>query len=94
MWKVYISRWVNYHLLGGKPNQMVSSRAYVEHWPRTECFINRLFFWQDNHCRQSFIWEVIFEKANQGATRKAQEKTVGYEAYPSLLEIETEGGDL
>lgn len=58
MWKVYLSRWVNYRLLGGRPDQMISSRCYVEHHPRAERFINNLFFWQDNHCKRTFLWEV------------------------------------
>lgn len=73
MWKVHISRAVNYHLLGGERGQMVSSRAYVQHWQRTERCINRLFWWQESHCRQSFIWEKIDEKTNKAAARRSQE---------------------
>ncbi len=75
MWKVYISRFANRHLLRGKPNQMISSRCYVEHHPRVERFINRLFWWQPNHCRQSFLWEKCYEKTNEAATRRTQETT-------------------
>lgn len=63
MWKVYLSRWANYYLLGGKPNQMVSSRAYVEHWPKTERIINGIFFWQHNHCQRSFLWEMRYNNS-------------------------------
>lgn len=68
MWKVYLSRLVNRYLFGGKPNQMVSSRCYVEHHPRAEKLINSIFFWQENHCRETFLWEVMHEKAHKGST--------------------------
>lgn len=93
MWKVYLSRALNFYLLGGKKNQMLSSRAYVEHWIVCEKVINALFFWHEQHCRRAFLWEVKYE-AHQSATRKAQEASPSDETYPALLEAQTEGGDL
>ena len=45
-------------LLGGWPDETLSSRAYrwetagICRWPRT--VIDALFFWDTDHCRQSF----------------------------------------
>ena len=44
-------------LLAGFPDETLSSRAWrweqdgVRSWPRR--FIDRLFFWEPNHCRKS-----------------------------------------
>lgn len=86
MWKVYLSRWVNYYLLGGKPNQMISSRVYIEHHVRCERFINRLFFWQDNHCRQSYIWEVVHEKTHKKSTRTQEAEEVAQPSNKDAME--------
>lgn len=71
MWKVYLSRWINHRLLGGKPNQMISSRVYVEHHITWERRIDCLFFWHCRHCRRSFLWEAHYE-AEKKRTEKAQ----------------------
>ena len=48
-------------LLAGWPDETLSSRAYrweqngVRSWPRR--FIDRLFFWEQDHCYQSYISE-------------------------------------
>lgn len=48
-------------LLAGWPDETLSSRAYrweqngVRSWPRR--FIDRLFFWEKQHCYQSYISE-------------------------------------
>ena len=48
-------------LLAGFPDETMSSRAWrweqngVRSWPRR--FIDRLFFWEKNHCYQSYISE-------------------------------------
>lgn len=45
-------------LLSGWPDETLSSRAYrweqngMRSWPRR--FIDRLFFWESNHCRESY----------------------------------------
>ena len=45
-------------LLAGFPDETLSSRAWrwekdgVRSWPR--CLIDHLFFWEPNHCRESF----------------------------------------
>ena len=46
-------------LLAGWPDETLSSRAWrweqngVRSWPRR--FIDRLFFWEQDHCYQSYI---------------------------------------
>ena len=48
-------------LLAGWPDETLSSRAWrweqngVRSWPRR--FIDRLFFWEEQHCQQSYISE-------------------------------------
>ena len=48
-------------LLAGWPDETLSSRAFrweqngVRKWPRR--FIDRLFFWEKEHCYQSYISE-------------------------------------
>lgn len=48
-------------LLAGWPDETLSSRAWrweqngVRSWPRR--FIDRLFFWEQQHCYQSYISE-------------------------------------
>ena len=45
-------------VIGGYCDETLSSRAWrwaqngVRAWPRS--FIDRLFFWEQNHCRKSF----------------------------------------
>ena len=45
-------------LIAGFPDETLSSRAWrweqdgVRAWPRR--FIDRLFFWEPNHCRESY----------------------------------------
>ena len=48
-------------LLAGWPDETLSSRAWrweqngVRSWPRR--LIDRLFFWEQDHCQQSYISE-------------------------------------
>ena len=53
-------------LLGGHHDQTVSARAYVHQhecgWGIAYRIINVLFFWQENHCRQSYLADVEFAK--------------------------------
>lgn len=62
----WISQGVNCLLLGGHHDQTVSARAYVNRhrcgWGIAYRIINVLFFWQDNHCRESHLADVEFAK--------------------------------
>lgn len=48
-------------LLAGWPDETLSSRAWrweqngIRSWPRR--FIDRLFFWEWEHCRESYVSE-------------------------------------
>ncbi len=46
----------------GKPDEMMSSRAWRLRWtyPRLYKIIDKIFFWDDNHCQECY--EI--EKAN------------------------------
>lgn len=94
MWKVYISRWVNFYLLRGRRDQMVSSRAYVEHHVWAEKLINQIFLTlrgEKNHCRTTYLWEKRYE-ANKKATRQPQEASGSQQEETGFLEAEAEGG--
>ena len=61
---VVISQAVNALILGGEPDQTISSRAYscntVKGWSFVERFINFVFFWDKNHCHNSWLMDVDF----------------------------------
>lgn len=57
MWRVRLSRSVNRYLLRGRPDQMVSSRAYEQQWTITIAIIDRCFFWHIRHCERAYRWE-------------------------------------
>jgi len=56
--KVKLSRLINRHLLRGKPNQMISTRVYIEDRQWAIKLINTIFFWQANHCQQAFYHDL------------------------------------
>lgn len=51
-------------VLAGAPDETLSSRAHRmrvkghRYWGWTACAINLLFFWQQDHCRQSYESEL------------------------------------
>ena len=50
-------------LLGGWPDESLSSRAYRHRhrrgWDRAYLAINALFFWETNHCRAAYESERL-----------------------------------
>lgn len=57
------SRALNAFFFGGSTAQTLSSRAYVEapssrRWARAKASINTVFFWEDDHCMNSWLLEV------------------------------------
>jgi len=61
-----LSRFLNAFLFGGSTAQTLSARSHLEApgseaWERRRRFINRLFFWQPDHCR--WAWEQEVERA-------------------------------
>jgi hypothetical protein len=57
------SRTINASFYGGSMHQTLSARAHIEartspRWQQIERRINRLFFWQEDHCKQAWDSEV------------------------------------
>ena len=61
-----MSRLINLVFFGGSFHQTLSARAYYEAvvdptdngWDRRMVIIDRLFFWEKDHCRESWLSEV------------------------------------
>lgn len=58
-----ISRMINATLYGGSMHQTLSARAHIEgvineEWGRRADRIDRLFFWEEDHCAQAWAGEV------------------------------------
>ena len=51
-------------LLGGNPNITISASAYLNRHKRPWLYraINRLFFWQEDHCRDSWVADIVFAR--------------------------------
>lgn len=53
-------------ILGGNPNITISARCYLERnkpgWRWAYKGINRLFFWQEDHCRDSWVSDIVFAR--------------------------------
>lgn len=72
------SRTVNTIVFGGSMHQTLSSRAWVEsfsspQWARGRKFIDRVIFWEDNHCEESWASEV--ERARKTLEKNRAIKT-------------------
>lgn len=50
------SRLINAVVFDGDDREMLSSRAHREGW-KLEWYLDKLFFWQDQHCKASYEWE-------------------------------------
>ena len=61
---VVISQTINALILNGEPDQTISSRAYscnnVKVWSLVERAINFVFFWEKDHCYNSWLMDVEF----------------------------------
>ena len=51
-------------MLGGNPNITLSAKAYLkrESRPLPYRVINTLFFWQEDHCRESWVSDIVFAR--------------------------------
>ena len=62
----WASQTVNVWLLFGHHDQTVSARCYVNRckrgWRTVYYLVNGLFFWQDDHCKESYEQDVLFSK--------------------------------
>ncbi len=65
LWSAF-SQILNVLILNGHPNESISGRCYRENWSSAESFINKIFFWQSNHCRGAYNndrdWAEEFSK--------------------------------
>lgn len=63
--RVALSRLLN-AIFWGRPDVMLSTRVYREDIMWAENLINTIFFWEDNHCQKSHLWEeAMFERKIQ-----------------------------
>jgi hypothetical protein len=44
-------------VLGGYSGEMLSSRLYREGWHSPVKLLDKVFFWQTEHCRSCYEWE-------------------------------------
>ena len=51
------SQMFNAVFLLGHPNESISGRSYRENW-KLQHVINKIFFWQENHCLQSYLSDL------------------------------------
>jgi hypothetical protein len=51
-------------ILGGNPNITMSAWAYLrrERKPLRYKLINKFFFWQEDHCRSSWVSDIVFAR--------------------------------
>ncbi|MDR3181702.1 MAG: hypothetical protein LBT89_02085 [Planctomycetaceae bacterium] len=45
-------------LLGGWADETFSARCYRMNWKILVNIIDTIFFWQKDHCRESWLWEL------------------------------------
>lgn len=68
----YFSRLVNLIIFNGTMHQTLSARTHTEAhfdegWKRQEEIINKIFFWEPNHCEKA--WEDEVCRANKTLSR-------------------------
>lgn len=61
-----LSQAFNAIVLRGNPNVTVSARCYLNRhragWSTAYRAINRVFFWQEDHCRSSWVSDIVFAR--------------------------------
>jgi len=55
---IAFSTLINVLVFNGSPIQCFSSRCYAEPRPKTMWVINKIIFWQNNHCRGAFAHDL------------------------------------
>lgn len=53
---ISIDQLANVVLFNGWPDETLSARAWREQW-KIRFLIDQAFFWEKDHCRQSYLWE-------------------------------------
>jgi hypothetical protein len=61
IWSVS-SQFVNVLLLLGHPNESISGRAHRESWEAKK-YINKMFFWQVDHCKSAYTNDLKWAQA-------------------------------
>lgn len=63
----WLSQGINCIFLNGSPDQTVSARAYLnqkeKYWGVVYEWVNKLFFWQQNHCKESHEADIVFARS-------------------------------
>lgn len=55
---ISLDQMANVVLWNGMPDETISARAWREQDKKLISVINTLFFWQTNHCKECFDWEM------------------------------------
>lgn len=55
---IAFSALINVLFFNGSPIESFSSRCYSEPRPKTMWLINKIIFWQNNHCRGAFAHDM------------------------------------
>lgn len=66
----WLSQGVNCIFLGGLHDQTVSARAYLNRdkkiWGLVYSGLNSVFFWQEDHCYESHLSDLVFAEEIEG----------------------------
>lgn len=61
-----ISQGLNTVFFNGNPNMTVSARCYLSrdkpYWGQAYKVLNKVFFWQDDHCMESWVSDIRFAR--------------------------------
>jgi len=61
-----ISQALNTVFLNGNPNMTISARCYLNrekpYWGTAYKTLNKIFFWQEDHCRDSWVSDIVFAR--------------------------------
>jgi hypothetical protein len=61
-----ISQAGNAIFLAGNPNMTISARCYLARnhpkWGWCYKVVNKIFFWQEDHCRSSWVSDIVFAR--------------------------------
>lgn len=59
---IVFSQTINTAFFLGYPDEMLSARCERNHnkpfWNKLRIILNNIFFWQDDHCKETFEWEL------------------------------------
>ena len=56
------SQWLNVVFLLGHANESISGRCYREPWPLAMKIVNKVFFWQVDHCKSAYTTDLKWAK--------------------------------